>query len=304
MTAYREGQFSNLAQRHQNSLAYIEAELAEGAAGQDRARDYIRRSSGVVALDDGEAEAFEQHLSARGFEVPLVWELLPIRVQAKHWSRDQLWFRNLCAVMAFACRCDRLPSREASDGAERSLGEWITHQRRRARGTSPQHAALTHNQLDLLAAIPGLMTDRNASWDANFKAVRAFTNERGRVPSQGSEDDHERRLGRWVVRQRQRLRGTDRNRAPLSSRERAALETLPGFAEGSGDAWATMFSRVKAFVAEHGALPRRNGTGSQRELAHWLSKQRAYHRSTTPNMRAKRRHRSALLETIPGFATA
>lgn len=112
-------------------------------------------------------------------------------------GRHAHWIVTVHEVEEFAARHRRLPRRGRHlTAGERALGEWIHHQQQRRYSMSGYAAAR-------LGTIPGWQWHpRRSNWDARFEQLDRFVRTELRPPSPKAAVESERRLGRWVQRQR------------------------------------------------------------------------------------------------------
>ncbi|GAB4822679.1 hypothetical protein N2152v2_009725 [Parachlorella kessleri] len=119
-------------------------------------------------------------------------------------------------------------------------------------------------QLEALEAIrlPGRVSGAKDRWEQQRQKLEAFVRQHGRMPRARPTRkepllEGEQVLGAWRERQRQRQKGRG-SWSALTAEELAALEAIgpPGRVSGAGDRWERQRQRVKAFVRQHGRLPR------------------------------------------------
>lgn len=134
------------------------------------------------------------------------------------------------------------PNDSAADARERRLGEWLSYQRHmkaalesgnhaQAEGMTPERARR------LEAALPGLVWDPEAQWEASLASLVSWRADNGPSsswPSTASADPRTAFLAEWVLRQRREKRALDAGdarRARGMKPERAArLEAaVPGW---------------------------------------------------------------------------
>ena len=138
-----------------------------------------------------------------------------------------------------------------------------------------------------------LVEQTTASWEFWFGLLQRFVGREAhaRVPLNHVEEGY--RLGRWVVKQRSRLRF--RQRGEFAER-RCRLETLPGWLWDTSEAdWEDGFAHLERFVARerHARVPKEH-CGDGYRLGAWVGVQRQARRKGT--LRSERRAR---LEALP-----
>lgn len=156
---------------------------------------------------------------------------------------------------------------------ERVLGRWATHQRRTIRAEDSgcrkpdARARILHDR------IPTLLQNGWADWARRLSEYTAWATRTGTAPEGGSEDQTERQLGRWLLRQIDEL-SLDR----LSADRVSALDrAISGWADNVDLSWETRLHRYRRFVESNGGCAPRDGTGNKFEqfLFGWELAQRA-----------------------------
>jgi hypothetical protein len=193
--------------------------------------------------------------------------ILDERIPGWRLTNVDKWMGKLKETKAFSEQKDRLPNRRSNDPAEKALGTWLHHCKRK-------ESTLPSERLRLLDEhLPGWRITKEMTWRHNLDAVVEFHLVHGRFPRGKAEDLDETILGRWVQNQR------------------AAEDTLPGdriaLLDGllpgwrtlvSNDHWAHKFEQCIQFTKANGRMPSQ-GKDSPRDeivLAQWIIAQRKY----------------------------
>lgn len=110
------------------------------------------------------------------------------------------------AYVAFRVDHGRDPSQVSADPDEKTLGQWLSHQRRLARkGTMPDQRRQNMDQANPHWLSPG--RDAEQAWEARAQEYRKFVAEHGHDPKSRATEDGEAgqkqaALGLWLSRQR------------------------------------------------------------------------------------------------------
>lgn len=202
-------------------------------------------------------------------------EQLPIW---RAFANQRRWGESMDALVGFVQSSGDFPHQTSKDPETRRLAHWLKEQRMEAPGDKA--TALDERVPGWRGRHPG-----HRGWDESFAGLRLFIAAKRRLPRKlKGPDGEEKRLGAWLLDQR--------NRA--SDAQRARLDALWNGWQEPSYSWDEQLAAVKAFHAVNARLPRTNDTGTDRVLAHWLRSQR---QAATPAARA------LLDETFPGWHT-
>ena len=200
--------------------------------------------------------------------------LLDAGIELEPWATT--WATQLVELAAFHADKSRWPSSHSKDSTEHRLGIWLNLQRQRAGQLSQQQRqALAEAGVELH---PGReMNSDEAYWDARLTELAAFHATQGRWPSVTSENVTERRLAKWLNRERVACRA---GRDLLSKRRRAALAKAGIELYPQQLRWAKQLSKLKKFYAKHNHWPARGSSNqAERSLALWLDNQQTAYRA-------------------------
>ncbi len=219
-------------------------------------------------------------------------EWLDLNLPDWHDPTAERWYAAAERLVHLAQDIGRLPTRTAGDEEERRLAAWLQAQR-----TSARRGQMPLRRREWLDdALPDWDRPRESAWFESAATVAAFQKRTGRLPAASTTADaDERRLAQWLAKQRM-LRDSG-DLAP----ERAAWldERLPGWNDRGEAAWSERLRSTVDFTLHHGRLPARSATAPrhERELAVWVSNQRAAER--TGRLILERRRRLDL--DLPGW---
>jgi superfamily II DNA or RNA helicase len=175
------------------------------------------------------------------------------------------------------------------------------------------------DRIAALEALPGwVWNTKDATWEQSFDRVRRFVADHGRMP--GASDTLEgQNLGRWITKQRSRIKGGiyedsrwgSRSEVVLSDERIARLRALPGWVEDFreiGDAvWRLRIDQLREWMAANGDQPPPQGVRAPdgSGLGSWANKVRQLYRERgVKTGRGQDRLTDeyvALIESIPGW---
>ncbi|MBG0738977.1 helicase associated domain-containing protein [Paeniglutamicibacter antarcticus] len=172
------------------------------------------------------------------------WRVVTLNERLPGWdeSPDKLWDDQLAAVVAFVAANGSLPHQREKDGKSRTLGSWISTQRKAG-------ALSEYRRAELDRQLPGWAKDFNDVWEDSLKYVTAFYNHHGRFPRVGSSDPIEVKNARWIVMQRKLARSMSPERLKKLD------EQLPQWRTKRNERWRQNLGAVADYFATHGGPP-------------------------------------------------
>lgn len=123
---------------------------------------------------------------------------------------------------------------------------------------------------------PPVRGKRGRAWNATAVEVASFVDRYGRFPRERSTQPDERRLGKWLKRQRTAERGHDGTESMSLERLAYLDEIIPGWADGQDDLWRRYANDLVAFCRRSGGRwPSEYSTDPvEVRLNKWLGTQR------------------------------
>ena len=120
---------------------------------------------------------------------------------------DELWQENANKLKAFIKKYKRLPNCVSQDSEENKIGRWVNAQRRNYKKVGGR--VLTQEQISFLESIPGWFweNDLDELWQKNANELKSFVDKHNRLPSHGSKNLEEKKIGKWANHQRQNYKG-------------------------------------------------------------------------------------------------
>ena len=172
----------------------------------------------------------------------------------------------------------RWPSSTANDMAERHLAQWLSQQRRNERLGSNGWTTERGAYLDRVA--PGWRNNQQSQWASFADDVGGFYREHQRWPSSSAKAPGERRIGRWLTKQRV----SERADSSWWSADRSAyLDKVAAGWRGQSlqKQWESIASDIGRFHREHQRWPSSSAKiAVERRLGYWLVQQRRNERRT------------------------
>ncbi len=186
---------------------------------------------------------------------------------------DESWIENYNKLTLFLHKNKGSYPRMCSDNPEeKQLAQWVSMQR-----VYYNKGKLSEKKIDKLNSIGFVWDAREASWIENFNKLTSFLHDnKGRYPSQSSDNPEEKQLARWVSTQR-----TDYKSGKLKEYPKRieALESIDFFRRFSDKRWFENFDKLNSFLHKNkGSYPRqRSNNPEEKQLANWVATQRAYY---------------------------
>lgn len=91
-----------------------------------------------------------------------------------------------------------------------TLGQWISDQRKRKKGASNNHSALSQEQIDKLNQIGMVWKYEHKTWDECYAIVEQYYKEHGHLPDKRTVKVDDWSLNKWLTEQRRRRKGTSK----------------------------------------------------------------------------------------------
>jgi superfamily II DNA or RNA helicase len=183
---------------------------------------------------------------------------------------DAVWQGKREEVVEFIRNNDgKFPSGSSKNDKDKSLGLWCMTQR-----TNKKKGDLSEDRIASLEEIIGWKWDADAVWQGKREEVFEFIrNNNGKFPSWSSENDKEKSLGKWCVRQR-----TNKKKNKLSEDRITSLEEITGWKwETDLDAvWQGKREEVFEFIRNNnGKFPSTvSNDKEEKSLGNWCVTQR------------------------------
>lgn len=172
------------------------------------------------------------------------WRVIALSENLPEWdqSLDKLWDDRLAEVVAFVDANGRLPNQHDKSRRAKTLGLWISTQRKVPRLSEYRLGRLNHY-------LPGWRKDPSRSWTDSLDYVVEFHACHSRFPGAKSTNDSEAKHGRWLVMQRKLVDS-------MSLERRTQLDTrLPNWRTKRTERWGQNFEAVAAYFEAHGSHP-------------------------------------------------
>lgn len=137
---------------------------------------------------------------------------------ANNPTSSENWDLSAHDLATFVTSAGRVPRQtDAETAVERRLGRWLGNQRRALKGYDEKGEAWTPERKARLDALipgwehrntrPSTRPRSSVAWLTRAESLVAFIEENGHFPRSDNGDADERRLGKWLVNQRQGLKG-------------------------------------------------------------------------------------------------
>lgn len=210
------------------------------------------------------------------------------------WSlvRKRHWHEKAEAVARFEAEHGRLPGALESDPDARTLGLWLSRQRKAAK----EGRLAPDRERWLRMRVPGWRSPYFNVWVTTAERVMRFRSDHGRLPSRRTNGTPlERELGVWL--NNQRCAARDERLSP--ERRRWLDEQIPEWFDPHFAIWLANANAVAAYRGRTGRLPYfRSPDPELRRLGGWLNNQRTAQKAG----RLPERRAAWLDRHLPGWA--
>jgi SOS response regulatory protein OraA/RecX len=116
-----------------------------------------------------------------------------------------------------------MPNQRAGDADEKFLGGWILKNKRKDKGTNSERQQLMEREIPLALTIAPIAIARVQAnmnkWNDNLARAKTFIDTEGRMPNHRAGDADEKFLGKWILNNKRKEKGTNSEREQLMERE-------------------------------------------------------------------------------------
>jgi len=201
-----------------------------------------------------------------------------------HWGLDCLWNEKFNKTQLWIKKNGRLPFNGSVDIHEKTCASWCSNQRQ-----NKKNNILTPDRIEMLESLDGWYWDGDKVWDSNYNRVNEWIEKNHMMPSSKSDNDVERKLGIWLVRQRK-----FKKNSKLTVDKVARLEKIDGMYWERDDLWDEKFIETKKWIQKHNRIPSaKSNETKEREVGIWCATQRK-----NKNISDERKKK---LETVDGW---
>ncbi len=141
----------------------------------------------------------------------------------KKRTEEHKWNDNLARAKTFIDTEGRMPNQRAGDADEKFLGGWILKNKRKEKGTNSERQQLMEREIPLALTITPIAIARVQAnmnkWNDNLARAKTFIDTEGRMPNHRAGDADEKFLGKWILNNKRKEKGTNSEREQLMERE-------------------------------------------------------------------------------------
>ncbi len=123
------------------------------------------------------------------------------------WEEDDKWNEQLTNWIEQYNKLGRNPYQTSKDKDERRAGQWQTDQRKYYKNNN--HNRMTKERIDKLNKTLGWKWEEDDTWSEQLENWKIQVKELGRLPSQASENEDEKRAAKWQSHQKQYYKNND-----------------------------------------------------------------------------------------------
>ena len=215
--------------------------------------------------------------------------------QAYEWwvwevDNDKIWYDTLKACDGFYQSKQRFPSKESKNKEEKTLGIWIGTQRYNYKNKN-----MTQERIDECESYIWWVweVDNDKIWYDTLTACDEFYQKHKKVPSTTSKDKEEKKLGKWIVHQRENYKNrnkTNAKRKPTQERIDACEAYEWWVWEVDNDKiWYDTLKACDGFYQSKQRFPSHHSKNKEEKtLGAWIGTQRADYKKKNKNMTQER----------------
>jgi hypothetical protein len=133
-------------------------------------------------------------------------------------AQDVKWRDNLASAKTFIVTEKRMPNTRAGDVEEKRLGNWISMNKQREKGTNSERDQLMRSEIPL-AFEDNSHPAQDVKWRDNLASAKTFIVTEKRMPNKRAGGVEEKRLGGWIASNKKNEKGTNSERELLMKRE-------------------------------------------------------------------------------------
>lgn len=125
---------------------------------------------------------------------------------------------------------NRDPSAHAKDDLEKKLGTWLSKQRQAKKGSVSNKFYKSNQKLATLAGYPDLFKTPSNEEESNHLCLQCIfwkKENNGKEPNSNSKNPTEKKLGKWLINQRQAKKGNRKRKFYQSNQELAERHNFP-----------------------------------------------------------------------------
>ncbi|WP_299288902.1 DEAD/DEAH box helicase [uncultured Mucilaginibacter sp.] len=156
---------------------------------------------------------------------------------------------------------------------------WITRNRK-----SLEEGSLTKHQIELLEQLN--IDALFETWERTFEKVKAWTTEKGKLPTRITNKD----FNSWLYSQRFRYKNNTLSEAQIAQIKSIGFDLVANGIEKDAERWLERFEQVKLFKINEGTWPKFLALGIEGELYNWCQAQRQAQAGTHSGGRRKLLH--------------
>lgn len=186
---------------------------------------------------------------------------------------DRIWHTRFIELLRWREANPGSWPRKSVGPQEKRMSEWLGNQRQAQKNGNPLWSEVRESALD--THFPGWDKTHSFRWEETLGELILWQSSHDKFPGHTSADPVERRLARWLGKQKEMLAGS--RPGWTTERGKTLDRRLPGWRNPNATLWERRLNEVILWAETNERLPRSHGQGvepTEAKLGRWLSKQR------------------------------
>ena len=185
------------------------------------------------------------------------------------------WDNMYSKLIAFFEEHKRRPSSTSKNADEKKLGLWILRQLKNYRNNFK--SVRTTQWKNIMDTYGDYLMNYSDEWDKSLKELILFFNKNKRAPLGSSKDENEKRLVKWIGRQKYNYENNTRLMKDKTKREQweKLIEQYNKYFRNQKELWNDSLKEMIIFFDNNNRRPNdRSKNASEKKLAKWIGQQK------------------------------
>jgi superfamily II DNA or RNA helicase len=212
-------------------------------------------------------------------EIRIEWKTFIDKYPHLFLSNEENWFENKNKVEEYIQQHDKLPSCHIKDTNIKSLGCWISDQKKnyKKRGYIMNNKEIRIEWESLIEKYPHLFLSNEEIWFENKNKVEEYIQQHNELPSENSKDTNIKSLGCWISDQKQNYKKREyiMKNEDIRKEWESLIEKYPHLFLSNEEIWFENKNKVEEYIQQHDKLPSKHSKDMNiKSLGCWISHQK------------------------------
>ena len=199
---------------------------------------------------------------------------------------EEKWYDDLRKTTEFVIENGKIPSSTSKNKEEKRLGYWISHQKKNYKNNSMKDETIRKVWEEFVndERWKGLFMDSEEKWYDDFSKTKEFVIENGKIPSRTSKNKEEKRLSKWVHRQKTNYKNKSMKDETIRKvwEEFVNDERWKGLFISLEEKWYDDLRKTTEFVIKNGKRPnKRSKNKEEKRLGNWIGTQKTKYKNNS-----------------------